>query len=87
MADARHFEKKENIHNSAAIWVIFIKFGLLMVIDSAQRPRMWLFGYNKVQDGGILPYWKTDHHNNSPAVSDIVEKFCMTNNKIITALN
>jgi len=87
MADARHFEKKENIHNSAAIWVIFTKFGLLMVMDSAQRPRMALFGYNKIQDGGMPPYWKTEHRNNSPAVSDIVTKFSMTNNKIITVLN
>ena len=33
MAADRHFEKKENLHNSAAIWDIFTKFGVLVAMD------------------------------------------------------
>jgi len=75
MADGRHFEKKENVHNSAAFWDIFTKFGLLVAMDSLQRPRMSLLGYNKIQDGGRRPFWKTENRNNSAAVWNIVTKF------------
>jgi len=33
MAADRHFEKKENLHNSAAIWEIFTKFSMLMAME------------------------------------------------------
>ena len=76
MADGRHFEKKqENVHNSAAIRDIFTKFGTLMAIDSSQRHRMSLLGYNKIQDGGPPPYRKTENRNNSATIWDIVTKF------------
>jgi len=71
------FWKKENVHNSAAIWDIFSKFGTLMAMDIPQRPRMSLFGYNKIQYGGRPPFWKTENHNNSAAVWAIVTKFGM----------
>jgi len=74
MADGRHFEKKENVHNSAAIWDIFTKFGMLMALDSPQRPRMSLLGNNEIQDGGRPPYWKTENRNNSAIIWDIVTK-------------
>jgi len=42
--------EKENRHNSAAVSVIFTKFGLLVAMDSPQRPVMSFFGYNKIED-------------------------------------
>jgi len=75
MAAGRHFEKKENVHNSAAIWDIFTKFGTLMAMGIPQRPRMSFLGYNKIQDGGRPPFWKTENRNNSAAVWAIVIKF------------
>jgi len=42
--------KKENRHNSAATLVIFTKFGVLVAMDSPQRPMMSLFGYKKIED-------------------------------------
>jgi len=50
MAAGRHFWKKENIHNSAAIWDIFTKFDVQVVMDSPKRPVMSFLGYNKIQD-------------------------------------
>jgi len=61
MVAGRHFEKKENVHNSAAIWDIFTKFGVLVTMDSSQRPRP--------------PFWKTENRNISAAVWVIVTKF------------
>jgi len=71
----RHFEKKENVHNSAAIWDVFTKFGVLVAIDSLQRPRVSFFGYSKIQDGGRPPFWKTENRNISAAVWAIDTKF------------
>jgi len=73
----RHFEKKENVHNSAAIWDIFTKFGMLVAMDSPQHPRMSFLGYSKIQDGGWLPSWKTENRNILAAVWAIVTKFGM----------
>jgi len=67
----------ENVRNSANIWVIFTKFGTLVAIDSPQRPRMSILGYNKIQDGGRPQYWKTENRNNSAAVWGIVTTFGM----------
>jgi len=50
MAAGRHFEKKENRHNSAAISDIFAKFGVLVALHNLQRPVMSFCGYNKIQD-------------------------------------
>ena len=60
---------------SAAILDILSKFGVLMAMDIPQRPRMSLFGYSKIQDGGRPPFWKTENRNNSAAVWAIVTKF------------
>jgi len=49
------FWKKENRQNSAAISDIFTEFGLLVAMDSPQRPLMSFLGYNKIQDGGRPP--------------------------------
>jgi len=40
MTAGRHFEKEKNRHYSAAISDIFTKFGVLVAMDSAQRPVM-----------------------------------------------
>ena len=75
MAAAAILKKKENVHNSAAIWDIFTKFGTLVALDSTQRPRMSFLGYSNIQDGGRAPFWKTENRNISAAVSAIVTKF------------
>ena len=74
MTAGRHFEK-DNRHNSAVIWDIFTKFGMLMAMGIPQRPRMSFLGYNKIQDGGQPYSWKTENRTNSGAVWDIVTKF------------
>ena len=53
--------KKENVHNSDAIWDIFTKFGMLVAMDSPQRPQMSFLGYSKIQDGGRPPFWKMEN--------------------------
>ena len=58
MAAGRHFEKKENRHNSAAISDIFTKFGVLVAMDSPQCSLMSFFGYNKIQDQIQDGTWK-----------------------------
>jgi len=50
--------KKEKRHNSAAISHIFTTFGVLMAMDSPQRPVMSFLGYNKIQDGGRSKFHK-----------------------------
>jgi len=50
MAAVRHFEKKENRRNSAAVSDIFAKFGVLVALHNLQRPVMSFFGFNKIQD-------------------------------------
>jgi len=60
MAAGRHFEKRKTRHNSAAILDNFTKFGVLVVMDSPQRPLSFL-GYNKIQDVGRTPFWKTEN--------------------------
>ena len=42
---------------------------------SPQRTVMSFLGYNKIQDGGRPPFWKTENHNNSAAIWDIITKF------------
>jgi len=72
MAAGSHFEKKENRHNSAAISDIFTKFGVLVAMDSRQRPVMSFLGYNKIeeqiQDGGRPPSWKISNGHISAKV-------------------
>jgi len=80
------FWKKENVHNSAANWDIFIKFRALMAMDSPQRPRMSFLGYNKIQDGGRPPLWKLSIAITRPPFWYIVTKFSTANNKIIIKL-
>jgi len=55
MAAGHHFEKG-NVHNSATVRDIFTKFGMLVAMDSPQRPWTSFLGYNKIQDGGRPPF-------------------------------
>jgi len=73
MAADRHLEKKENRHISAAFWYrpIFTKFGVLVDIGSPHRPLVSVLDYNKIQDGGRPPFWKTENRKNSIAIRDL----------------
>ena len=42
---------------------------------SARNVRDVILGYNKIQDGGQTPSWKTENRNNSTAIWDIVTEF------------
>jgi len=75
MAAGRHFGKKENRHNSAAISDIFTKFGELVAMDSPQHAVMSFLGYKQNPRFGRPPFWKTENRNNSAAIRDIVTKF------------
>ena len=75
MAAGRHFEKKENRNNSAAIWVIVTKFGVMVDMDSPQRavtPFFDLYQNPIWRPAAIL---KKENRHNSAAVSDIFTKF------------
>jgi len=69
--------KKENRHNSAAISDIFTKFGVLVAMDSPQRPVMSFCGYNEIldqiQNGGlpVPPSWKISNSIISATVHPI----------------
>jgi len=67
MAAGHHFEKKtENRNNSAAIWGIVTKFGMLVDMDSPQRAVTSFLTGNNIQDGGRPPFWKKKIFINQP---------------------
>ena len=84
------FWTKENLHNSAAIWDIFTKFGVLEAMDSPQHGVMSFLGYNKIQDqiqdGGQPPSSKSSNGHISATLHPIHFMFVSRVNMIQTAI-
>ena len=54
---------------------LFQTSGVQLPVDSPQRAVTSILGYNKIQDGGRPPFWKTENRNNSAATWGTVTKF------------
>jgi len=67
--------KKENCNNSATIWAIVTKFGMVVDMDSPQRAVTSFLTCNKIQDGDRPPFWKMENRRNAAVIWVIVAKF------------
>ena len=65
----------ENRNNSAAIWAIFAKFGVMVDMEVCNVPQRPFLTCVKIQDVGRPKSWKKENHHISAVVSDIFTKF------------
>jgi len=64
-------------NNSAAIWAIFTKFGVVVDMDSLQRAVTTIFDLYKNSRCRPAAILKKENHHISAVVSDIFTKFCV----------
>ena len=74
MADAAILNFSTHRNNSAAIWAIVTKFGVVLDMDSPQRAVTPFLTCIKIQDFGRPPSWKKKNRHISAAFWDIFTK-------------
>ena len=69
------FWKTENGNNSAAVWAIAIKFGVMVDMDSLQRALTSFLTCIKFKISACRHFEKKENSHNWAAISDIYAKF------------